>query len=60
MSSYAYLMHYKPVMLIAALPENWKVGEPVIVPPPKTAAAADARKAEGYEYTDWYFSKKTL
>lgn len=43
-----------------ATPENWKVGEPVIVPPPKTAAAADARKAEGYEYTDWYFSKKTL
>ncbi|MGO3271483.1 MAG: peroxiredoxin, partial [Psychrobacter sp.] len=41
-------------------PENWRVGEPVIVPPPKTAAAADARKAEGYEYTDWYFSKKTL
>ncbi|MGO1965778.1 peroxiredoxin [Psychrobacter sp.] len=43
-----------------ATPENWRVGEPVIVPPPKTAAAADARKAEGYEYTDWYFSKKTL
>lgn len=43
-----------------ATPENWKVGEPVIVPPPKTAAAAEKRKSEGYEYTDWYFSRKTL
>lgn len=43
-----------------ATPENWKVGEPVIVPPPKTSADAEARKGEGYEYTDWYFSTKTL
>lgn len=43
-----------------ATPENWKVGEPVIVPPPKTSADAQARKDEGYEYTDWYFSTKTL
>lgn len=43
-----------------ATPENWQKGEPVIVPPPKTAAEAEARKAEGYDYTDWYFSKKTL
>lgn len=41
-----------------ATPENWQKGEPVIVPPPKTAAEAEARKAEGYDYTDWYFSKK--
>ena len=43
-----------------ATPENWQPGEPVIVPPPKTAAAAKARAGEGYDYTEWYFSKKTL
>ena len=43
-----------------ATPENWQPGEPVIVPPPPTAAAAEARKGEGYDYTDWYFSKRTL
>ncbi len=43
-----------------ATPENWRPGEPVIVPPPKTAADADARAGQGYEYTDWYFSKKQL
>lgn len=43
-----------------ATPENWQPGEPVIVPPPATAEAAKARKDEGYDYTDWYFSKKAL
>jgi peroxiredoxin (alkyl hydroperoxide reductase subunit C) len=43
-----------------ATPENWMPGEPVIVPPPNTAEGAEARKDEGYEYTDWYFCKKTL
>ena len=43
-----------------ATPENWQPGEPVIVPPPQTVEAADARKDEGYDYTDWYFSKKAL
>jgi peroxiredoxin (alkyl hydroperoxide reductase subunit C) len=43
-----------------ATPENWQPGEPVIVPPPATAEAARARKDEGYDYTDWYFSKKAL
>jgi len=43
-----------------ATPENWQPGEPVIVPPPATAAAAKARAGEGYDYTEWYFSKKTL
>lgn len=43
-----------------ATPENWQPGEMVIVPPPQTADAADARAGEGYEYTDWYFSKKAL
>lgn len=43
-----------------ATPENWHPGEPVIVPPPKTDAEAEARAGAGYEYTDWYFSKKKL
>ena len=43
-----------------ATPENWKPGEPVIVPPPKTMQDAQARKNEGFDYTDWYFSKKKL
>jgi peroxiredoxin (alkyl hydroperoxide reductase subunit C) len=30
------------------------------VPPPATTEAAKARANEGYDYTDWYFSKKTL
>ncbi len=43
-----------------ATPENWRVGEPVIVPPPKTAASAEARSSEGYDTVDWYFSRKKL
>jgi len=43
-----------------ATPENWQPGQPVIVPPPQTTEAADARKQEGYDYTDWYFSKKSV
>jgi peroxiredoxin (alkyl hydroperoxide reductase subunit C) len=43
-----------------ATPENWRPGQPAIVPPPKTAAAADARASEGYDYTDWYFSRREV
>ncbi len=43
-----------------ATPENWKPGEKVIVPPPATTALADERASLGYEYTDWYFSKKAV
>jgi peroxiredoxin (alkyl hydroperoxide reductase subunit C) len=43
-----------------ATPEGWQPGDKVIVPPPQTAQAADTRASEGYEYTDWYFSKKQL
>lgn len=43
-----------------ATPEAWQPGEPVIVPPPHTDADAEARKDQGYEYTDWYFCKKAL
>ncbi len=43
-----------------ATPEAWQPGEPVIVPPPATAEAAEARAGEGYDTTDWYFSKKKV
>jgi peroxiredoxin (alkyl hydroperoxide reductase subunit C) len=43
-----------------ATPENWCPGKPVIVPPPKTADAANKRSTEGYETVDWYFSTKSL
>lgn len=43
-----------------ATPEGWMPGEKVIVPPPKTAAEADARVKADYECTDWYFCKKEL
>ena len=43
-----------------ATPENWQPGEEVIVPPPATQEAAEKRQSEGYNYTDWYFSKKKL
>lgn len=43
-----------------ATPENWKAGEMVIVPPPATADLAEQRKDMGYEYVDWYFSKKRI
>lgn len=43
-----------------ATPEGWQPGEKVIVPPPQTADAAAKRQDEGYEYTDWYFSKRAL
>lgn len=43
-----------------ATPENWQPGEKVIVPPPKTAEALEARLNEGYECVDWYFCKKDL
>ena len=43
-----------------ATPENWCAGDDVIVPPPKTAEAAEKRASEGYDYVDWYFSKKKI
>lgn len=44
-----------------ACPADWKPGEKVIVPPPKTAAEAEERmKNPEYEVTDWYFSKKEV
>jgi peroxiredoxin (alkyl hydroperoxide reductase subunit C) len=43
-----------------ATPENWKKGDPVIVPPPKTSEAMNKRESEGYNTVDWYFSTKEL
>jgi len=43
-----------------ATPEGWQPGDRVIVPPPATSAAADARASEGYDTTDWYFSTREL
>lgn len=43
-----------------ATPESWRPGQSVIVPPPKTVSEARARAAAGFEYTDWYFSRKDL
>lgn len=43
-----------------ATPEAWQPGDKVIVPPPADMDAAEARLAEGYECTDWYFCKKQL
>jgi peroxiredoxin (alkyl hydroperoxide reductase subunit C) len=41
-----------------ATPEGWQPGDKVIVPPPATSEAAEARMNEGYECVDWYFCKK--
>ncbi len=43
-----------------ATPENWHPGDKVIVPPPATTDAAEKRASEGYDYTDWYFSRKNV
>ncbi|CUH82668.1 peroxiredoxin [Tropicibacter naphthalenivorans] len=43
-----------------AMPENWKPGDAVIVPTPKTPEEAAARAGEGYDTVDWYFSTRHL
>jgi peroxiredoxin (alkyl hydroperoxide reductase subunit C) len=43
-----------------ATPANWKPGEKVIIPAPKTQDGAEARLNEGYECLDWYLCKKSL
>ena len=43
-----------------AMPEGWTPGDAAIVPPPKTVEEAKARESEGFDYTDWYFSKKKI
>ncbi len=41
-------------------PEGWKPGDRVIVPPPNTADAVEARTREGYECVDWYYCQRDL
>jgi len=41
-------------------PANWKPGDPVIMPAPRTVEDADARKGQKLDYVDWYFAKKKL
>ncbi|PKO68564.1 MAG: peroxiredoxin [Betaproteobacteria bacterium HGW-Betaproteobacteria-16] len=43
-----------------ATPEGWTPGCDVIVPPPKTPAAIETRKGEGYAMKDWYFATRPL
>lgn len=43
-----------------ATPAGWTPGCDVIVPPPKTAEAAEKRPTEGYNTVDWYYSTKSL
>jgi peroxiredoxin (alkyl hydroperoxide reductase subunit C) len=44
-----------------ATPANWEPGQQVIMPPPKSAEAAEQRVAEeGMDCKDWYFCKKDL
>ena len=40
-----------------ATPADWRPGDQLIVPPPATKEEADKRPNEGYQTTDWYFSK---
>jgi peroxiredoxin (alkyl hydroperoxide reductase subunit C) len=43
-----------------AMPLNWKKGDKVIVPAPKTLVALAERKASNLEMVDWYLAKKSL
>jgi peroxiredoxin 2/4 len=44
-----------------ATPANWKPGEDVIIPPPVTQQAAEARVADkNLQVTDWYLSRKRI
>lgn len=43
-----------------ATPANWKPGDKVIVPPPKTTELAEQRVGDGYECMDWYLCKKEI
>ncbi|MBE0516278.1 MAG: redoxin domain-containing protein [Methanophagales archaeon] len=39
---------------------NWRPGDEVVVPPPKTQEMAEKRMKEGYTCVDWYLCKKKL
>ena len=43
-----------------AMPLNWKPGDKVIVPPPKTVKELEDRMKSGYEMADFYVAKKEI
>ena len=43
-----------------ATPANWKIGDPVVVPPPNSTEGANERVREGYDCKDWYLCFKKL
>lgn len=43
-----------------AMPLNWKTGEKVIVPPPRTVEDMEAREKSDYEMVDFYLAKTTI
>ncbi len=43
-----------------ATPANWRPGDKVIVPPPRTTDEAEARLRTEHECTDWYFCQKKV
>lgn len=43
-----------------AMPLNWKPGDKVIVPPPKTVEEMEEREKSDYEMIDFYLAKKEL
>lgn len=43
-----------------ATPANWKPGDKVIVPAPKTIEMVEQHLKAGYEVVDWYLAKKSL
>jgi peroxiredoxin (alkyl hydroperoxide reductase subunit C) len=43
-----------------AMPLNWKEGDKVIVPPPKTVDSMEEREKSDYEMVDFYLAKKDL
>lgn len=45
---------------LCAMPLNWKSGDKVIVPPPKTVEDMEAREKSNYEMVDFYLAKRDL
>ena len=43
-----------------ATPDNWQLGEKVIIPQPATQEGAEERLKQDYECIDWYLCKKKL
>ena len=43
-----------------AMPLNWRSGEKVIVPAPKTLEGLAERKKSNLEMVDWYLAKRSL